>query len=102
MDDAAGERDLSALAIDQVIGLGHLLIKRRGVRHELERRARLVDIADRVVLQQRGRGVAKLVGIECRPNGESENLPGVHVLHHDGAVVGVGLLHRVVERASPP
>ena len=92
-------RDLAALAIDQVVGRGHALIERRRVGDQLERRAGLVHIADRVILQQRGRGVAKLVGIERGPNGERENLAGVHVLHDDGAVVGLGLLHVVVESA---
>ncbi len=43
--------------------------------------------------------MAKIVGIESGANGERENLAGVHVLHDDGAVEGLGLLHRVVERA---
>ena len=42
--------------------------------------------------------MAELVGIECGANGERENLAGVHVLHDDGAVVGLGALHGVVER----
>ena len=29
VDDAAGNRDLAALAVDHVIGLGHVLIERR-------------------------------------------------------------------------
>ena len=45
-----------------------------------------------------GRGVAKVVGIEGGANGEGQNLAGVHVLHHDGAVERLGLLHGVVER----
>ena len=51
VDDAAGEGDLAALAIDHVVGRGHLLIERRGVGDQLEDRARLVDIADRVICE---------------------------------------------------
>ena len=43
--------------------------------------------------------MAKLVGIERGPDGERENLAGVHVLHHHRAVERLRLLHRVVERA---
>ena len=42
---------------------------------------------------------AKLVGIECGANGESENLAGMHVLHDNSAVVRLGLLHGMIERA---
>ncbi len=41
--------------------------------------------------------MAKIVRIERGPNREGENLAGVHVLHHDRSVVGVRLLHYVVE-----
>ncbi len=91
--------DLAALAVDHVVGRGDVLIHRRGVGDELEGRAGLVDVADRVVAQQCGRGVAKLVGIERGPDGEGENLAGVHVLHDDGAVERLRLLHGVIERA---
>ena len=50
MNDAAGERDLAALAVDHVVGLGDVWIDRRGVSDELEDRAGLVDVADGVVL----------------------------------------------------
>ena len=43
--------------------------------------------------------MAELVGIEGGANGERENLAGVDILHDDGAVVGVGALHVVVEGA---
>ena len=98
-DAAARHLDLAALAVDHVVGVGDVLIERRGVGDQLEGRAGLVDIAHRVILQQRGSGAAKLVGIEGGANGERENLAGVHVLHDHGAVVGVGRLHVVVERA---
>ena len=92
VNHAAGESDLAALAVDHVVGRDHVLIERRRVGDQLEGRARLVDIADRVVAQQRRRGVAKLVGIEGGPNGERQNLAGVHVLHHHRAVHRLGLL----------
>ena len=44
-----------------------------------------------------GRGVAEVVGVEGGADGERKNLAGMYVLHDDGAVVGVGLLHGVVE-----
>ena len=92
VNDAAGERDLAALAVDHVVGRGHVLVERRGVGDQLEGRAGLVDVADGVVAQQLGRGVAKVVGIEGGPDGERENLAGVHVLHHDGSVERLRLL----------
>ena len=51
VNHAAGERDLPALAIDHVIGRGHVLIERGRIRHQLERRARFVHVADRMVAQ---------------------------------------------------
>ena len=80
----------AALAVDHVVGRGHVRFERGGVGDELEGRAWLIDIADRVVFEERGRGMAELVGIERGPDGKSKNLAGVHVLHDDGAVVGVG------------
>ena len=97
MDDAAGEGDLAALAVDHVVGLGYALVQCRRIRDELEDGAGLVDIADRVVFEQRGRGVAKVVRIEGGANGESQNLPCVHILHDDGSVIGVSLRHGVIE-----
>ena len=99
VNDAAVQNDLSALAVDQVIGLGHSLVEGRRIRYQLERRAGLVHIADCVIAQQRGRGVAKLVGIERGPNGERENLARVHILHHHRPVVRMGALHGMVKRA---
>ncbi len=49
VNDAAGKRDLSALAVDHVVGRGDVLVERGGVGDELEGRARLVDIADGVI-----------------------------------------------------
>ena len=100
VDDAAGKGDLAALAVDRVVGRGHVLVERGGVGDELEDGAWLVDIADGVVLEQLGRGVAKVVGIEGGSNGESENLAGVHVLHDDGSAGRLGPGHGAVERAS--
>ena len=51
VNHAAGERDLAALAVDHVVGRGHVLVQRRRVSDQLERRTRLVDVADRVVAQ---------------------------------------------------
>ena len=42
--------------------------------------------------------MAEIVGVEGGTNGESENLAGVYVLHNDGAIVGVGFVHRVIQR----
>ncbi len=92
VNDLTGDVDLAALAIDHVIGLGNGLIHRRGVGDELEDGTGLIDVADRVVAQQVGRGVAKLIGIECGTDGEGQNLAGVHVLHDDGAVERLRLL----------
>ena len=97
VNHAAGKRDLAALAVDRVVGRGDMLIERGRVGDQLEDRAGLVDIADRVVPQQCRRGVAKVVGVERGPDGERQNLAGVHVLHDDGAVVRLRFLHGVIE-----
>ena len=76
VDDAAGESHLSSLAVDHVVRSGDVLLECRGVGDQLEDRAGLVDVADRVVLQQRGRGVAGLVGIEGGTDGEGQDLTG--------------------------
>ncbi len=55
VDDAASEGDLSALAVDHVIGIGQVLVKRGRVRHQLEDRAGLIDVADGVVAEQASR-----------------------------------------------
>ncbi len=99
MDDPAVEINLPALAVDHVVGRGDLRVHGRGIGDELEGRAGLVDIADGVVAQQVGLGVAKLVGIEGGTDGEGENLAGVHILHDDGAVERLRFLHGVIERA---
>ena len=78
-------------------GLATLRIERGGIGDQLEDGARLIDVAHGVVFEQRRRGVAKVVGVEGGANGERENLAGVHVLHDDGAVVGVLFLHHVIE-----
>ena len=97
VNDAAGEGDLAALAVDVVVGRDGVLVERRGVSDQLEDRAGLVDIADGVVAEQCRRGVAKVVGVEGGADGQGENLAGVHVLHDHGAVEGLGLLHGVIE-----
>ena len=79
--------------------MGHALVECGRIGNQLERRAGLVDVADRMILQQRRSGVPKLVRIERWPNCERENLAGMHVLHDDSAIVGVGLLHVVIESA---
>ncbi len=97
VNHTTGESDLSTLAIDHVVGFCDLRIDRGGVGDQLEDRAGFVNVADGVVLEQLGRGVAKVVGVECGADREGKNLASVHVLHHDGAVVGVGPLHRMIE-----
>ena len=99
VNGAAVESDGATEAIDQIVRMGDLLIQRGSVSDELECRARLIDIADGVVLEKRWGGVAELVGIECGTDGEGEDLAGVDVLHDNGAIVGVRLLHIVVESA---
>ncbi len=91
VNDASGERDLPALAVDHVVGLGDVRVERGGVGDQLEDGSGLVDVADGMVFEQRRRGVPKVVGIEGGADGERKDLAGVHVLHDDGAVVGVRL-----------
>ena len=49
VNHAAGERDVAALAVNHVVGRGHVLLQRRRIGNQLEDRARLIDVADRVV-----------------------------------------------------
>ncbi len=98
MNGAAVEGDGAALAIDHVIGLDDMLVDGRGVRHQLERRSRLIDIAHRVIAQKRGSGVPEIIGIEGRPDRQRENLAGVHILNDHRPVIRFGALHRSVER----
>ena len=99
MNHATREGDLTALAIDQVVRFSDVRVERGRIGDQLEDGARLIDVADRVIFEQRRRGVAKVVGVEGGAHGERENLAGVHVLHHDGAVVGALFLHHVIERS---
>ena len=91
--------DLSALAIDHLVGVGDFLFQRRGVGHQLEGGARLIHIAYCVVLEQAGGGMAKVVGIEGGANGQSQNLAGLRILNHHRAIQGMGALERGLERA---
>ena len=49
VNDAAGERDLAALAVDHVVRRGDVLVERRGIGDQLEDGAGLVDVADGVI-----------------------------------------------------
>ena len=61
---------------------------------QLEGRAWLVDVADRVIFQFLRRDLAGQVGIERRPVGQRQDFSGLRILHNDGARLGMGLLHR--------
>ena len=98
VNDAARQGDRAALAVDLVVGRGYMLIEGRGIGDQLEDRARLVDVADRVVAQQHRRSVAEVIGVEGGADGQSQNLAGMHVLDDHGAVVRMGALHGVVQR----
>ena len=102
MHDAAGYVDLSAAAIHHPVGRRHMLIKRRRVSHQLEGRSRLIYVADRVVAQQVVRGVAKIIGIEGRSNGQRQYLSGMRVLHHDGAGLARGSVPCFDPAPAPP
>ena len=99
VDDLTGNGNLSAGAIDHVVGFGDARVHGCGIRDEFEGGPGLVDVADRVVAEHIGRGVANLVGIEGGTNGEGQNLPGMHILHDDRAVQRLRALHGVIERA---
>ncbi len=75
-----------------------MLFKRGRVSNQLEGRAGLIDVAHGVIAQQLRRSVAERVGIEGGTNGQRQNLPGVHVLYHHGAVLRLGALHGMVQR----
>ncbi len=99
VDDLPGNGNLSAGAIDHVIGLGDGLIHGRRIGDELEDGARLIHVADRVVAQHIGRGMANLIRVEGRTNGEGQDLSRMNVLHDHGAVERLRFLHGVIERA---
>ena len=90
VNHASRQGDFASLAVDHVVGRGYMLVEGGGVGDQLEGRTRLVDIANRVIAQQRRRGVAKLVGIEGGTDGQRQNLAGVHVLDDYGAVIRMG------------
>ena len=98
VNDAAGQSNLAALAVDHVVGRGYMLFQRRRIRDQLEDRAGLVDVADGMIAQQFRRGVAKVVGVEGGADGEGQNLAGVHVLDNHCAVGRLGALHGVIQR----
>src|SRR5579872_3134005 len=50
------------------------------------------------IAQQRRIVVAKVVGVECRPNRQRQNLSGVRILHHDRPVRRPRPLHVCVQR----
>src|ERR1035438_10312453 len=81
VNHAAGQRDLATLAVDWIIRRGYMLIESGRVSDQLEDRSGLVDIADRVVAQERRSRVAEEVGIEGGSDGQRENLACMHVLH---------------------
>ena len=98
VNDAAGEGNLAALAVDHVVGSCDVLLQRRRIGDQLEDRARLVYVTDRVVAQQLRRGVAKVIGVERGADGQGQNLAGMHVLHYHSAVGRLSARHGVVQR----
>jgi len=52
VNDAAGEGNLAAEAVDHVVGRCDVLLQRCRISDQLEDRARLVNVADSVVAQQ--------------------------------------------------
>src|ERR1700733_7089043 len=99
VDGTSEERDLAALAIDDVGRLDASRLESGGVSHQLEGRSRLVYIAHRVIAQETRGGMAKIVGIVCRTNRKRQNLAGVRVLNYHRAVQGMVFLHRMIQRA---
>ncbi len=99
VNDPSRQLHLATLTIDHLLRIGDFLFQCRRVGHKLERGARLVHITDRMVLQQAGRRVTKVIRVEGRANGQRENLSRVRILYNHGSIQGMGACQRSVERA---
>src|SRR5579883_3638726 len=98
VDGMACDKKLASAAVHRCIRRNGFFLERSRIGDKLEGRAWLIDIADGVVFQQVCCGVAKVIRIKRRPNGEGQYLAGVWVLDNDGAVFSVRALHVSVER----
>ena len=99
VNDPSREFHLASLAINQLVGIGYLLLQGCRVSHQLEGRTWLIHIAHGVVLKQTRRGMAKIVWIEGGANGQRENLTGLRILNHHRSIQGMGALQRSIKGA---
>src|SRR6185437_7603331 len=98
MDNPAEKIDLAALAVDHRVRRDQVLVQRGRIADQLECRAGLVYVAYGTIDQFGRRDAAGIVGIEAGPDGEGQNLAGVHILNDDGSVLRLRFLHGVIER----
>ena len=76
-DHPAAERDPPGAAVDQIVGLEHVLFERRRRGDDLERRSRLVEILDRAVAARVLADPPEAVRVERRVVGHRQDLAGV-------------------------
>ncbi len=87
-----GHNHRAILAIENLIRLGQILIERRRQRNQFERRARLVNRADRTVHARFRFRIIRRIRIELRPVGQRQNRTVIRILynHRSGKRVSLG------------
>ncbi len=86
-DDAWTERESARIGVDEIGDLEDAFLEGRRRGHDLERRARLVDVLNRPVALLVVSGLLDRVGIERRVTREREDFSRVRI-HDDGGAAG--------------